>query len=65
MGKKNNAILEYLDNPRRFADVFNGFFGKGEMIINPKYLREGNEKLDVSIAENPGTGEKSSPEEDL
>jgi hypothetical protein len=61
MGEKNNAILEYLDNPRRFADVFNGFFGKGEMIIDPKYLREGSEKLDGSLAENPDTGEKSEP----
>ena len=63
MGKKNNAILKYLDNPRRFADVFNGFFGKGEMIIDPRYLREGNEKLDGPIARNPKTGAKSSPVE--
>ena len=63
MGKKNNAILKYLDNPRRFADVFNGFFGGGEMIIDPRYLREGNEKISeiMSSAEEVSTVHEEDP----
>ena len=61
MGKKNNAMLDYLENNRRFADIFNGFFGKGKEIVDPQYLSEGNEKLEGSLVKNLHTDEKSEP----
>ena len=61
MGKKNNAMLDYLENNRRFADIFNGFFGKGKEIVEPQYLSEGNEKLDGSLVKNLHIDEKSEP----
>ncbi len=56
MGQKNNVMLEYLKDSRRFADVFNGYFGGGEQIIDAGYLRDVSEKLNGSIAKNPKTG---------
>lgn len=59
MGQKNNVILEYLSDSRRFADVFNGYFGEGKQVIDAVYLRDVNGKLNGSIAKNPNTGERS------
>ena len=33
MGQKNNVMLEYLRDSRRFADLFNGYFCRGEQIL--------------------------------
>ena len=59
MGQKNNVMLEYLKDSRRFADVFNGYFGGGEQIIDAVYLRDVSDKLNGSLAKNPKTGDRS------
>lgn len=59
MGQKNNVMLEYLKDSRRFADVFNGYFGGGKRLIDAGYLRDVSGKLNGSLAKNPKTGDRS------
>lgn len=59
MGQKNNVMLEYLKDSRRFADVFNGYFGGGEPVIDADYLQDISEKMNGSIAKNPKNGVRS------
>ena len=59
MGQKNNVMLEYLCDSRRFADVFNGYFGGGRQIVDANYLQDVNGKLNGSLTKNPKTGERS------
>ena len=59
MGQKNNVLVDYLKDPDRFADVFNGVIGNGKMIIDPKYLEEADPKYDGPIAVSPETGDRA------
>lgn len=54
MGKKNNVLLDYLNEPRRFADIFNGYFGKGEQIFDPKYIKEADSKIQSILVTKNG-----------
>ena len=40
MGQIDIAAKEYMKDPRRFADAFNGGLFKGKKIIDPDKLRE-------------------------
>jgi len=43
MGKENDAMLEYLEDSGRFADVFNGCCFNGARVILADQLTEGSE----------------------
>lgn len=43
MGKKNDALLTYLEDNARFADLFNHFYFGGMQVVNPQELREASE----------------------
>ena len=58
MGKINNAICDYLRDKRRFSDCFNGLLFGGAQEVDPRLLKDGSEKYDQPIAENPGTQER-------
>lgn len=45
MGKKDLWQSDYFDDKRRFADIFNGAFFKGEQILNAEELEEIDSKL--------------------
>lgn len=51
MGKMNHVINRYLDDERRFADLFNGIWFRGEGIISPENLQDCSERY---IAEAKG-----------
>ena len=43
MGQESDAMMDYLDNNERFADVFNGGCFDGQKVIDPEELEEGSE----------------------
>lgn len=43
MGKKNDALLTYLEDNARFADLFNYFYFGGMQVVKPQELREASE----------------------
>lgn len=55
MGKENNAVLSYLEDNERFADVFNCFYFGGREVIKPQEIMEASE---VYVAELSGRGEQ-------
>ena len=63
MGKENNVLNSYLDNPSRFADLFNAVCFHGEKIINPGELTDAPEKYDVHLAERAEDNVRSGREE--
>lgn len=65
MGKENNIMNSYLDEPDRFADFFNAVCFDGKSIIKPEGLMEASEKYDITLAENPDTGERVEKEENI
>ena len=40
MGQQDVTLKEYLSDPERFADAFNGGLFRGKRIIDPSRLRE-------------------------
>ena len=58
MGKENNAMLEYLEDEERFADVFNGGCFGGRQIVNAEELTEGSEVYVENAGETPQGGQK-------
>lgn len=48
MGMENDAILSYLEDDRRFADLFNQSFFEGKQWVKPQELREGSEVYTAS-----------------
>lgn len=63
MGKENNIMNSYLSDSVRFADFFNAVCFGGVNIISPEGLTEASEKHDISLAENPVTGDRTEKEE--
>ena len=43
MGKENDAMLEFLRDDRRFADLFNGGLFAGENVVEAAKLQEAGE----------------------
>ena len=43
MGKKNDALLTYLEDNARFADLFNYYYFGGMQVVKPQELREASE----------------------
>lgn len=43
MGKKNDALLSYLEDSARFADLFNYSYFGGMQVVKPQDLREASE----------------------
>ena len=43
MGQESNAMMDYLSNNERFADVFNGGCFDGQKVVKPEELEEGSE----------------------
>ena len=43
MGQESNAMMDYLSNNERFADVFNGGCFDGQKVVKPQELEEGSE----------------------
>ncbi|MCR4896506.1 MAG: hypothetical protein K5891_06980 [Lachnospiraceae bacterium] len=58
MGEKNNVNVHFLKDPERFAEVFNGYFGNGEKLIDPACLEDMSEKLDGPMVTDPETGKQ-------
>ena len=54
MGKENNAVLSYLEDNERFADVFNCFYFGGREVINPQEIMEASEVYVAEPAEKEG-----------
>lgn len=51
MGVKDQALLEYLKDTKRFADLVNGTMFGGRQIIDPQYLTEIQRKKTAASAE--------------
>ena len=51
MGKENDVMLEYLEDPARFADVFNGGCFAGARVVRAEQLTEGSE---IYVEVQPG-----------
>ena len=43
MGAENNAMLSYLDDDKRFADLFNQLYFKGRQVVDAEELAEASE----------------------
>ena len=43
MGAENNAMLSYLDDDKRFADLFNQMYFKGQQVVDAGELAEASE----------------------
>ncbi len=54
MGKENNAVLSYLEDNERFADVFNCFYFGGREVIKPQEMMEASEVYAAEPAEKEG-----------
>lgn len=44
MGKGNAAVKQWLGNPRRFADLFNGIVFQGKQVILPGGFASGDRR---------------------
>ena len=53
MGMMNDAILSYLEDDERFADLFNYVYFGGEQIVKSQELREASEVY-PSVPDIPG-----------
>ena len=43
MGQESDAMMDYLDNNERFANLFNGGCFDGQKVVKPEELEEGSE----------------------
>ena len=43
MGAENNAMLPYLEDDKRFADLFNQLYFKGQQVVDAEELAEASE----------------------
>lgn len=51
MGKGNAAVKQWLGNPRRFADLFNGIVFQGKQVILPEDLHPATGETDILISD--------------
>ena len=63
MGMENDALLSYLEDDARFADLFNCFCFGGMQVVKPQELREASEVYTAApdgkvwrMAEDTGRG---------
>ena len=49
MGKGNAAVKQWLGNPRRFADLFNGIVFQGKQVILPEDLHLATGETDILV----------------
>ena len=54
MGLENDAILSYLEDNARFADLFNRFYFRGKEIVQPHKLKEASEVYTAQTGEKNG-----------
>lgn len=55
MGKESDAMMEYLKNNERFADLFNGSYFQGNQVIKAEELQEGSEVYKEDAGEKSTT----------
>lgn len=51
MGKGNAAVKQWLGNPRRFADLFNGIVFQGKQVILPEDLHLATGETDILVSD--------------
>ena len=51
MGKGNAAVKQWLGNPRRFADLFNGIVFQGKQVILPEDLHPATGETDILVSD--------------
>lgn len=51
MGKGNVAVKQWLGNPRRFADLFNGIVFQGKQVILPEDLHLATGETDILVSD--------------
>ena len=51
MGKENAAVKQWLGNPRRFADLFNGIVFQGKQVILPEDLHLATGETDILVSD--------------
>ena len=61
MGAENNAMLSYLDDDKRFADLFNQLYFKGRQGGDAEELAEASEVYHVRTGSWTGRGSGSTP----
>lgn len=63
MGKINNVINRYLDDERRFADLFNGIWFQGKGVISPEALQDCSERYITEAKECNANGGRAKSRE--
>ena len=61
MGAENNAMLSYLEDDKRFADLFNQLYFKGQQVVDAGDLAEASEVYHVRTGSWTGRGRGSTP----
>ena len=54
MGKGNAAVRQWMSNPKRFADLFNGMVCEGEQVIRPEELEPADGETDLLLEDKNG-----------
>ena len=54
MGKGNAAVRQWMSNPKRFADLFNGMVFEGEQVIRPEELEPADGETDLLLEDKNG-----------
>ena len=54
MGKGNAAVRQWMGNPERFADWFNGMVFEGEQVIRPEELESMDGEKDILLEDKNG-----------
>ncbi|MEO2239520.1 hypothetical protein ABE547_09940 [Dorea sp. YH-dor226] len=54
MGKGNAAVRQWMGNPERFADLFNGMVFEGEQVIQPEELEPADGEKDTLLEDKNG-----------
>ena len=54
MGTGNAAVRQWMSNPERFADLFNGMVFEGEQVIRPEELEPADGETDLLLEDKNG-----------
>ena len=54
MGQSNAAVRQWMGNPKRFADLFNGTVFNGEQVIRPEELEPVDGEEDILLTDKNG-----------
>ena len=54
MGTGNAAVRQWMSNPERFADLFNGMVFEGEQVIRPEELEPVDGEEDILLTDKNG-----------